>query len=272
MFASMNLSVMAKPLPASRPRTRAGAPRRGGVVHVVASRRSRSKKASKTRELMELLPGGDADAVGGTETVRAPAPAQGPQTEIERKRAAAAAAVKAASPGPERLSDREWAEIDASNQQARDAQGAAAQPGPAGTGFLDKALGSDAMLLFGVDGCVPETVNGRVAMFGFSSAIVTEMATGRSFTTQLAFNLTHGISLAIATTMIVATLAPAFMAKPEVGPASVLASSSSSSSGSFFFLACDGPGAEPRSGPGLADSARACQVNDTRFEPSIVDT
>ena len=29
------------------------------------------------------------------------------------------------------------------------------------------AFSSDAMLMFGVDGCVPEVVNGRVAMFGF---------------------------------------------------------------------------------------------------------
>jgi hypothetical protein len=93
----------------------------------------------------------------------------------------------------------------------------------------------------------------------------------RGFTTQLAFNLTHGISLAIAATMIVATLAPAFMAKPEVGPASALSSSSSSSSGSFSFFACDGRGAESRSGPGLADSARACQVNDPHLEPSVLD-
>jgi hypothetical protein len=41
------------------------------------------------------------------------------------------------------------------------------------------------MLMFGVDGCLPETVNGRVAMLGFFSAALVEVATGRSFTTQL---------------------------------------------------------------------------------------
>ena len=96
--------------------------------------------------------------------------------------------------------------------------GAAPAPGPAGTGFLDKALSADAMLMFGVDGCVPETVNGRVAMFGFVTAFFNELITGKSFTTQLAYNVTHGVSPAIAALVIAGTLAPCVMAKSEETP------------------------------------------------------
>ena len=91
-------------------------------------------------------------------------------------------------------------------------------PGPAGTGILDKALGSDAMLLFAVDGAVPEVVNGRVAMFGFVTALVNELVTGKSFTTQLAYNLTHGVSLTIIALVIAGTLAPCVMANPKETP------------------------------------------------------
>mmetsp|Transcript_19347 Transcript_19347/g.48340 ORF Transcript_19347/g.48340 Transcript_19347/m.48340 type:complete len:238 (+) Transcript_19347:428-1141(+) len=114
--------------------------------------------------------------------------------------------------GPERLSAKDWDEIELENQRAKGMLGGPASAGPAGTGLLDKALSSDAMLTFGIDGCVPEAVNGRVAMLGFTSALLVEVATGRSFTTQLVYNLTHGVSITIAATIIIATLAPSFMA------------------------------------------------------------
>ena len=53
------------------------------------------------------------------------------------------------------------------------------------------------MLLFAVDGAVPEVVNGRVAMLGFFTALIKELATGETFTSQLSYNLTHGVSFAI---------------------------------------------------------------------------
>ena len=68
---------------------------------------------------------------------------------------------------------------------AASAKAAAPGPGPARDGILDKLLSSDAMLLFAVDGVCPELVNGRVAMFGFFTALIKELVTGQSFTTQL---------------------------------------------------------------------------------------
>jgi hypothetical protein len=121
--------------------------------------------------------------------------------------------------GPERLSKKDWAEIDAENARAREQLGSAQNSaGPAGTSFLDKALSADAMLLFSVDGCVPEVVNGRVAMFGFFTALLKELITGESFTTQLAYNLSHGVSLAIAGVVTAATLAPCVAAKQDETP------------------------------------------------------
>ena len=60
--------------------------------------------------------------------------------------------------------------------------------------------------------------NGRVAMFGFFTAMLNELITGKSFTTQLAFNLTHGVSLTIITLVIAGTLAPMIMADPKETP------------------------------------------------------
>ena len=149
-----------------------------GALHVVAmGKRSRAKKARKEQPSDDGgVGGGDGDARVQT----AAAPAQQQQQGAAEQR------------GPERLSKQDWAEIEAENTRAREAMGAAPAPGPAGTGLIDKAFSSDAMLMFGVDGCVPETVNGRVAMLGFVSAFFTELATGKSFTTQLAYNITHG--------------------------------------------------------------------------------
>ena len=158
-----------------------------GALHVVAmGKRSRVKKARKEQPSGDGgVGGGDGDA--GVQT--AAAPAQQQQQQQQQQQAQQRAAEQR---GPERLSQKDWAEIEAENTRARDAMGAAPAPGPAGTGLIDKAFSSDAMLMFGVDGCVPETVNGRVAMLGFVSAFFTELATGKSFTTQLAYNITHG--------------------------------------------------------------------------------
>lgn len=120
--------------------------------------------------------------------------------------------------GPERLSAKDWAEIDAENERSRASLDPGPGPGPAGTGLLDKALGADAMLLFAVDGAVPEVVNGRVAMFGFVTALIVELTTGRSFTTQLAYNLTHGVSFTIIGLVVAGTLAPCVMADPKETP------------------------------------------------------
>ena len=176
-------------------------------LHVVAmGRRSKSKKARKNR------------SESGAQTVVSTAPAA-PAAPVQPQQQPAAGAQSAGDQrGPERLSREDWAEIEAANQRAREAMGDAPAPGPAGTGILDMAFSADSMLMFGVDGCVPEVVNGRVAMLGFVSAFVTELATGRSFTTQLAYNLTHGVSPAIAATITIATLAPCVMANPQETP------------------------------------------------------
>ena len=96
--------------------------------------------------------------------------------------------------------------------------GAPSTPAPAGDGLLERAFSADAQLLFAVDGCVPEVVNGRVAMFGFFTAALTEIFTGKSFTTQLAYNLSHGVSFTIASLVIAGTLAPMIMADPKETP------------------------------------------------------
>ena len=83
---------------------------------------------------------------------------------------------------------------------------------------MERAFSADAQLLFAVDGCVPEVVNGRVAMFGFFTAALTEIFTGKSFTTQLAYNLSHGVSFTIASLVIAGTLAPMIMADPKETP------------------------------------------------------
>ncbi|EEH51027.1 uncharacterized protein MICPUCDRAFT_54682 [Micromonas pusilla CCMP1545] len=134
--------------------------------------------------------------------------------------ASPSASTNDASPprGPERLSQNDWAEIERQNAIAAAAKAAAPGPGPARDGILDKLLSSDAMLLFAVDGVCPELVNGRVAMFGFFTALIKELVTGQSFTTQLAYNLTHGVSPTIIALVLVGTLAPSFMADAKETP------------------------------------------------------
>ena len=169
---------------------------RHGLRVVAMGRRSKSKKARR-------------DAPDTAEaSVAAPTPGA----------PAAPGARPADQRGPERLSASDWAEIEAENARARERLGSAPAPGPAGTSLLDKALSADAMLLFAVDGAVPEVVNGRVAMFGFFTALIKELATGESFTSQLSYNLTHGVSFAIVALVTAGTLAPCVMADPSETP------------------------------------------------------
>ena len=205
MFAARTTLFGATLAPASRRATPASGRR---VARVVAmGRRAKSKKSRQKK-------GEGASAPAPVDGATAAAPAAAP--------VAAPAAAPAPSPetprGPERLTAKDWAEIEEANERARATLEPAPAPGPAGTGILDKALGSDAMLLFAVDGAVPEVVNGRVAMFGFVTALVNELVTGKSFTTQLAYNLTHGVSLTIIALVIAGTLAPCVMADPKETP------------------------------------------------------
>jgi hypothetical protein len=174
---------------------------RHGLRVVAMGRRSKSKKARRDAP-------DTAEAPVAAPTSASPAPAA----------PAAPAARPAEQRGPERLSANDWAEIEAENARAREGLGSAPAPSPAGTSLLDKALSADAMLLFAVDGAVPEVVNGRVAMFGFFTALIKELATGESFTSQLSYNLTHGVSFAIIALVTAGTLAPCAMANPNETP------------------------------------------------------
>ena len=180
---------------------------RHGLRVLAMGRRSKSKKARQNKD----APAADAPVAALTSAPAAPAaPASVPAAQEGRP--------GDQQKGPERLSAKDWAEIDAENARARETLAGAPSPGPAGTSMLDKALSADAMLLFAVDGCVPEVVNGRVAMFGFFTALVKELATGESFTTQLAYNLTHGVSFTIIALVTAGTLAPCVMANQNETP------------------------------------------------------
>jgi hypothetical protein len=58
------------------------------------------------------------------------------------------------------------------------------------------------------EGWAPEVINGRLAMLGFLTAVVQEIATGQSFTEQFASNF--GIFAAQVQLWAFASLAPAF--------------------------------------------------------------
>lgn len=145
--------------------------RRGVSIVAMAGRRKRQQKR-KEKSSSSSPPASPSPASSGD-------PAASP--------ASPSASTNDASPprGPERLSQNDWAEIERQNAIAAAAKAAAPGPGPARDGILDKLLSSDAMLLFAVDGVCPELVNGRVAMFGFFTALIKELVTGQSFTTQL---------------------------------------------------------------------------------------
>ena len=63
-----------------------------------------------------------------------------------------------------------------------------------------------------------ELLIGLGTSFGFFTAALTEIFTGKSFTTQLAYNLSHGVSFTIAALVIAGTLAPMIMADPKETP------------------------------------------------------
>ena len=186
------------------PRAVRGSGRIRAPASIVAMAKRKKRKEKSRRKENE---GGSAPAPA------APAPAAPAQSP-----AAASAPAPAAPAGRARDNEIDWAEIERNNEQARAAMGAPSTPAPAGDGLLERAFSADAQLLFAVDGCVPEVVNGRVAMFGFFTAALTEIFTGKSFTTQLAYNLSHGVSFTIASLVIAGTLAPMIMADPKETP------------------------------------------------------
>ena len=120
-----------------------------------------------------------------------------------------------------RAPDRQGLGRDRGGERARARHLAAREvaPGPAGTGILDKALGADAMLLFGVDGAVPEVVNGRVAMFGFVTALVNELRHRQELHHPARLQpRSTGASFTIIALVIAGTLAPCVMADPKRNP------------------------------------------------------
>ena len=52
-------------------------------------------------------------------------------------------------------------------------------------------------------------------MFGFFTALIKELATGETFTSQLSYNLTHGVSFAIIFLVTAGTLAPCVTYRPD---------------------------------------------------------
>ena len=66
-------------------------------------------------------------------------------------------------------------------------------------------------LLFGVDGVLPEIINGRCAMIGILSGLTNEIMMKKSLTEQLLFNVTHGVTPVIAVTVILLSLMPSFL-------------------------------------------------------------
>jgi len=188
---------------------------RHGLRVIAMGRRSKIKKARQAPDTE--------DAPVSVPTSAAPAapaqPAAQPATPTTAKEARRVFGSQGQESGPTRLSAKEWSEIEEENKRAREMQGGpASSAGPAGTSVLDKALSADAMLLFAVDGAVPEVVNGRVAMFGFFTALVKELITGETFTSQLNYNLTHGVSLTIIALVTMGTLAPCVMANQQETP------------------------------------------------------
>ena len=76
---------------------------------------------------------------------------------------------------------------------------------------LNTLLSVDYLLLFGVDGVLPEIINGRCAMIGILSGFTNEIMMKKSLTEQLLFNVTHGVTPVIAVTVILLSLMPSFL-------------------------------------------------------------
>ena len=77
--------------------------------------------------------------------------------------------------------------------------------------ILSYALTVDTLLLFGADGVLPELVNGRCAMIGVLSGIVTELLTKTPLTDQFAQNLSNGITFSIIGLVTFSSLLPALI-------------------------------------------------------------
>lgn len=77
--------------------------------------------------------------------------------------------------------------------------------------ILSYTLNVDNLLLFGVDGVLPELVNGRCAMIGLLSGIVTEFVTKTPLTDQFAHNVSNGTTLSIIGLVTFLSLLPAFI-------------------------------------------------------------
>jgi hypothetical protein len=72
-------------------------------------------------------------------------------------------------------------------------------------------LSVDFLLLFGVDGVLPEIINGRCAMIGILSGFINEVIMKKSLTEQLLFNVTHGVTPFIAAIVVLLSLIPSFL-------------------------------------------------------------
>lgn len=76
---------------------------------------------------------------------------------------------------------------------------------------LNTLLSVDFLLLFGVDGVLPEIINGRCAMIGILSGFINEVIMKKSLTEQLLFNVTHGVTPFIAAIVVLLSLIPSFL-------------------------------------------------------------
>ncbi len=76
---------------------------------------------------------------------------------------------------------------------------------------LNTLLSVDYLLLFGVDGVLPEIINGRCAMIGLLLGFANEVMTKKSLNEQLVFNVTHGVTPLIAIMVILFSLVPSFL-------------------------------------------------------------
>jgi hypothetical protein len=81
--------------------------------------------------------------------------------------------------------------------------------------FVNFLLSVDCLLLFGVDGVLPEIINGRCAMIGLMSGFANEILVKKSLTEQLSYNISHGITPLIVVLVILSSLLPSILIYDE---------------------------------------------------------